>query len=179
MKVTKIGFGWVGLISLGILVASCSGSADPRSSSALSSTVSVISSVDPCTLITVQELGGWGIAVPSKPFRGLGDTGCSWDGDLRSVVLTKGSQGLDFFDKKSTTFVNYVRNMVNSRPGARIQVSHTNTECSEAMAVGTGYVMVDMSYSHPSGGGENYRYPADPCGEALAIARTIEPRLPK
>lgn len=162
-----------GLISLGFLfVAACSTPPLPTP------TVPTIEQINPCLLITEQELQRWDVTSQSEPVDMVGETGCQWEAPLRSIALVKAKDGLDFFDKKKGLFFNYEKNSVNGRPGRRFQISYTNTECSQVMAAGTGYVSVDITYKRPSQIGPDRRYPDDPCGEALAIATVIEPRLP-
>lgn len=139
----------------------------------------LLESVDPCTLIQDGELRQFDILDHSKVFNVLDDVGCQWTSQIRSVVVSRGRQGLDFFDKRATWFTDYTRNMINGRSGARIKSSPTNTECSEVLEFSTGDVMVEMFYKRPDYAGPDYQYPPDPCGEAFAIATMIEPRLPK
>ena len=173
----KLSIWRVCLAGMGVLAAaSCS--ASPPHQPSLSS-VSVIDAEDPCTLITKQELQRWDITSQRQPVNDVGEIGCQWSSPTKIVALIKGKEGLDFFDRKAAVFINYARNTVNGRSGARLQGSPTNTECSEVMAVGTGYVSVDVYFKVRQGADANGRYPGDPCGDAMAIATVIEPRLPK
>lgn len=179
MTTLKIRLRQLAVISLGLLTASsCSAPTIPSSTTPTIS-LSVIDAVNPCTLLAKQDLQKWSIALEGKPIKVLQETGCQWDSTVRTIGISKANRSLDFFDKKADAFTNYVKNTVNSRPSVQFQVSHTNTECSEAMAVGTGYVLVDVYFKTKQETEPNGSHISDPCGEAITIAKVIEPRLPK
>jgi len=169
-------------VTLAVLASGCANqdSAKGQLKSETSSTaVPSVNSVNPCALINDGELLQFDIPSHGETFNVTDEIGCSWGEAPRSIVIAKGTQGLDFFDRRASWQVKYLRNRINNRSGAIMQGSPTNTECSQVMAVGTGYVVVTMFYFRPIGAGPNYQYPPDPCSDALAIATIIEPRLPK
>ena len=172
---TKILIKLMALILLGLSVVSCSKESPPNKVESRQT----LDLVDPCKLLHKEELQEFGINSDSKPYEFIDEKGCDWDGAPKSITLSKGIQGLDFFDRRASWHIKYLRNMINNRPGALMQGSPTNTECSQVLAVGTGDVVVTMFYFRPTGADTNYQYPPDPCSDALAIATIIEPRLPK
>jgi Protein of unknown function (DUF3558) len=101
------------------------------------------------------------------------EAGCGFRGYPDSlspgISLNKSKDSVDSYVKRADTFVKFTQNKVNGRAGAQTQISDSNTECSQVIAVGTGDVRVAV-LRDKSG---------DPCGNALKLAQLVEPRLPK
>ncbi|GDY32199.1 hypothetical protein GTS_38320 [Gandjariella thermophila] len=139
-------------------------------SSANSASLRMIDTVDPCGLLKPQELQQLEVPTQSEPANASGETGCAWTSKKLFVSSTKAKDGLDYFTKHPEQYVNLAKNTVNDRPGVHFQISRSNTECTQAMAVGTGYVAIAVGYFDKQG---------DPCAQALQIAQMVEPRLPR
>jgi hypothetical protein len=164
--------GGVTVLALTSCGSELSGQPSPTTgSSASASSSGSIDAVDPCTLLRPQELQQLGLPTQSEPANGSGETGCSWISHSKfGLTLAKAKDGLDYFTKHPDQYINLATNTVNGRPGVHFQISQSNTECSQVMAVGTGYVVAGVGFFDNS---------PDPCGRALAIAQMVEPRLPK
>jgi Protein of unknown function (DUF3558) len=105
--------------------------------------------------------------------KGGGETGCDFLGAAdtldRAINLDKSKDSVESYVKRADTFVRLAQNNVNGRPGVQVQISESNTECSQVMAVGSGDVVVAVTRDKSG----------DPCGDALKLAQLVEPRLPK
>jgi len=66
---------------------------------------------------------------------------------------------------------------VNGRAGAHLGVDPNGSQC--AQLIDGGSVSLSVSVAVPSNLSNLSPPPVDPCAEALRIAQTIEPRLPK
>jgi hypothetical protein len=156
------------------LVAGCGatgvgGQADPTSTPQASSGGSgVMPSLDPCKLLTAQELQAAGVSSDPSPLNGGGEVGCQYAKDY-SIGLSKSSESIDSYKSRAATFVKFSQHDINGRPGVQVQISKTNTECSQVLGVGSGDVVVSVgAYSN-----------GDPCAEVEKLAQLVEPRLPK
>lgn len=170
--------GLVALVAATLVTTGCGspsvpGQASPTgvSTSTSTSASAVIDSVQPCTLLTPQELQQFGQPSPGTPHDAAGETGCEFGGQPFGMTLSKANDGLDYFTKHADKFVKVTKNPVNGRAGVQLLISTDGSECSQVMAVGTGYVVVGVVY--------NFGHTGDPCAKALEIAQVIEPRLPK
>jgi hypothetical protein len=156
-------------------LAACGGlvggqSSPTGASSAASSAGGSVSAVDPCKLLSPQELQQLEVPPNGDEANRSGETGCQWTGQKLFVSLTKANNSLDYFTQHADQYTDLTQDKVNDRAGVHFQISQSNTECSQAVAVGTGYVRVGLGY---------FDHSPDPCGKALQIAQMVEPRLPK
>jgi hypothetical protein len=149
------------------------GDPSPSGSATSSADSGAWAGVDPCKLLTDQELQQNGVKTDSTPLNENGETGCDFlnatDVVGRAINLTKSPQSADSYAARSSDFVSFKKNSVNSRSGFQTQIGSTNDECSQYMAVGTGVVSVAVTRDNSG----------DPCGDALKLAQLAEPRLPK
>ena len=171
----------VGLIAVsGVFLAACGGTtpgtAGPTTTSG-SSTGSgdsaALSKVDPCTLLTAQELQQYQGRTKGEPLNSSDEQGCDFLGSpdslSRGINLTKSKDSVADYVGRKDSYVKFTKNSVNGRDAAQVQISKSNTECSQIIGVGSGTVSVAVT-GDKSG---------DPCGDALQIAQVVEPRLPK
>ncbi|GDY34081.1 DUF3558 domain-containing protein [Gandjariella thermophila] len=174
MSVRHRGLSRIALCVLCVLaVTGCGGSVGGQPNPTMSSSAGAagaIDAVDPCTLLTPEELRQLDVPTQSDPANASGETGCQWTGKRLFVTLAKAHDRLDYFTKRPGQYVNLAENTVNGRQGVHFQISQSNTECSQVMAVGTGYVVAAVGF---------FDHSPDPCGKALKIAQMVEPRLPR
>ena len=178
MTVPFNGIARLGLLALALVtLAACNGTsvggqAGPTTttSGAQGSGSDVLKALDPCTLLTSQELQQFGVDPSTrKPANGSGETGCGFIKYPIGIILAKSNDSIQSFLDRSDTFVKIAKRDVNGRSGLLTQISTENTECSQEMAVGSGVVRIGLT-GDKSG---------DPCGDVLKIAQTVEPKLPK
>jgi hypothetical protein len=172
------GIARLGLLALAIVtLAACNGTqvggeAGPTTTASGSqgSGSDVLKALDPCTLLTSQELQQFGVDPSTrKPANGSGETGCGFIKYPIGIVLGKANDTVQGFLDRSDTFVKIAKRDVNGRSGVLTQISTENTDCSQVLAVGTGVVRIGLT-GDKSG---------DPCGDVLKIAQVVEPKLPK
>ena len=169
----------LGLLALTLVtLAGCTGksvdgNAGPTSSSSSTSTQGssgALTALDPCTLLTSDQLQQFGVDPGSKSAaNGSGETGCSFIKYPIGIILAKSNESVQGYLDRSDTFVKIAKRDVNGRTGVLTQISNDNTECSQVLAVGSGDVRVGLT-GDKSG---------DPCGNVLKIAQVVEPKLPK
>lgn len=159
-------------------VAACSGTAiggqggpTTSASSSSSSGDAALSALDPCTLLTSQELQQYNVATKGDKNTTSDEVGCDYVGNYPapSLSISKSKDSVQSYVQRSDTFVKLVQNTVNGRAGVQTRISSSNDECSQVMAVGSGDVRIGLT-GDKSG---------DPCGDVLKIAQVVEPRLPK
>jgi hypothetical protein len=161
----------------GVLVlatAACGGSVQGQpnvtsTQSAASPAGGVLAAVDPCKLLMPQELQQLGLPAQGQPADTSGETGCSYTKYPLAITMAKANNGLSYFTEHPDHYTDLGQNSVNSRPGVHFRVSQSTGDCSQAMSVGAGYVVVGVVSN--AGG--------DACGKALQIAQMVEPRLAK
>jgi hypothetical protein len=135
------------------------------------------SRVDMCAVLTDAELTGLGIrSATRKPNSKLGLVGCFWLGIPFTLDLERDSANIASYQARQhdPAFTNFTRNTVNGRAGVRASIARDGSDCIQFFDGGSVSLSVLVS--------EAGRYagpPLDWCGEAIRIARMIEPRLPK
>ncbi len=151
-----------------LLAAGCGAGSSPA--------VSDSRQVDMCTILPDAELSQLGIRPSTRtPVDRAGSVGCEWTAASFTVSLERDSQPLaSYRARPRPAFINYTDNMVNGRRGARFKVDRGGTDCEQLMDGGPVSLVVSVA---PAVTG-NAR-PVDSCAEALRIAESIEPRLPK
>jgi hypothetical protein len=175
------GVSGLGLVLLAVVTLSaCNGQQTPgqaeptgASSSPNAGSGAALDKLDPCTLLTTDQLKQYNVETQGTPNNSSDETGCAFigypDSASRSINLGKSKDSVDSFVERSDSFVKLTKNTVNGRNGVQTQISTSNTECSQVIAVGSGTVRVAVT-NDKSG---------DPCGDALKIAQVVEPKLPK
>lgn len=146
----------------------------PSPPGAVDPATSALAAVDPCTLLTDAEIGALGFRPDLwEPNDTLGLVGCSYFGPplgtLGSLSVNKEPEDtIADYAVRGETFAGFRRNEVNGRPGAQLQSSDDNTDCTQLVDAGSGTVQVTWGI----------REPGDPCAEALRVMQMIEPELP-
>jgi hypothetical protein len=174
------GVSGLGLVLLAaVLLSGCNGQqtqgqAEPTgTSSSGGGSSAALDKLDACTLLTADQLQQYGVETKGKPQNNSSENGCAFiatpDSSATSINLSKSKDSVDSYVQRSDTFVKLAKNSVNGRNGVQTQISTSNTECSQVMAVGSGTVRAGV-INDKSG---------DPCGDALKIAQVVEPKLPK
>ncbi|MEV6607484.1 MULTISPECIES: DUF3558 family protein [unclassified Kutzneria] len=175
------GVSGLGIVLLAVVsLSACNGQptqgqAEPTgaSSSQGAGSSAALDKVDPCTLLTTDQLKQYNVETQGAPNNTSDETGCAYlgypDSLTRGINVGKSKDSVDSFAERADTFVKFTKNSVNGRKGAQTQISTSNTECSQVMAVGSGTVRVGV-INDKSG---------DPCGDVLKIAQVVEPKLPK
>jgi hypothetical protein len=148
---------------------------DPSPSGTPSSTgdSAAFAKLDPCKLLTPDELQQNGVVTQSTPLNEAGETGCDFanatDVAGRAISLVKSPASMDSFTSRPGDFLFFKQNSVNGRPGFQVSASDRNSECSQFLAVGSGLVSIGVTRDKSG----------DPCGDATKLAQLAEPRLPK
>lgn len=130
-----------------------------------------------CTILSDAELSQLGITPTTRtPVDREGSVGCEWTGKAFLLGLERDGQTLASYRARprGPAFISYAENTVNGRPGARFSVERDGTDCEQLMDGGSVSLVVSVTPAVTRTGP-----PVDSCAEALRIAQTIEPRLPK
>jgi hypothetical protein len=133
--------------------------------------------VDMCTILTDPELTALGARLESRTsFNKGGVVGCRWQGTSFTLSLERDNATLAGYQvhRQDPKFFNFMDNTVNGRPGAHFGVDPRGSQC--AQLIDGGSVSLSVSVAVPANASPP---PADPCAEALRIAQTVEPRLPR
>lgn len=172
-------FGLGSVLLAAVLLTACGGQPTPgqagptTSSSGISGSSAALDKVDPCTLLTTDQLQQYKVETQGTPQNTSDETGCAFLGSpdplSTGINLTKSKDSVDSYAQRADTFTKFSKNSVNGRSAAQTQISSANTECSQIMAVGSGTVRVGV-INDKSG---------DPCADALKIAQVVESKLPK
>ncbi|MCP2259082.1 Protein of unknown function (DUF3558) [Streptoalloteichus tenebrarius] len=142
----------------------------PRSSGDL------IDGVDPCKLLSADQLQKAGLGGQGKPVDGALETGCEYSNqDFAARVYKNKTKNLAEYEKAQHAFDEFEPNQVNGHPGARVVArgSKGNGGCTQVLDLGKGSVAVEIGYNYGKYQGK------DPCADAMAIAKLVEPNLPK
>lgn len=130
-----------------------------------------------CTILTDSELAGLGIKLSSRKQENLlGEVGCGWTGQPFTLDLARGKDTVAQYRarRNDPAFTSFADNTVNGRAGARLSVESDRRDCTQLIDGGPVGLVVSVAQS-----GLYTGPPIDPCAEAMRIAKTIEPRLPK
>jgi hypothetical protein len=169
------------LVVLVAVVAGC-GSEEPNEpndsgesdGSAASSTLPPERVVDPCTVLTDEQLRELGVRPESRrEVSELDARGCGWLGDPFGFTLTTNPDTVAEYRNRrnSPIFKSFRDNEVTGRPG--VQFSTISDQCAQVLTAGSGGLVVNVSDS--SGVSD----PVDECAQALRIMTMIEPKLPE
>jgi hypothetical protein len=133
--------------------------------------------VDMCTILSDPELTALGVQPGTRTsFNKGGVVGCRWKGHSFTLSMERDNSTLAGYQahRQDPKFINFMDNTVNGRAGAHFGVDPKGLQC--AQLIDGGSVSLSVSVAVPANAGPP---PVDPCTEALRIAQTIEPRLPK
>ncbi|KAA5828455.1 DUF3558 domain-containing protein [Saccharopolyspora hirsuta] len=130
--------------------------------------------VDPCTVLTPEELSSLGFEGPGQKQEGISsEPGCAFDSLEFGITISKNEEKSVEEYGKQDSWAKFDQTQVDGRPAAT-GVSKNATQadvCTALVDAGGGVVLVDVSLLRAK--------EMDECGEALKIAEKIAPRLPK
>ena len=176
---------WVKALALVVLVAVVAGCGskepnepnEPNESgeSAASSAPSPQQVVDPCTVLSDEQLRQLGVRPESRrEVSELDARGCGWDGDPFGFNLTTDPDTVAEYRNRrnSPIFKSFRDNKVNGREGVQF-ITRGDQQCAQALTAGSGGLVVNVSDS------SGISDPVDECAQALRIMTMIEPKLPE
>ncbi|WP_229680381.1 DUF3558 family protein [Saccharopolyspora thermophila] len=164
--------------AVGMTSAACSGGQGNETPPTQQVPKDVLTSFDPCTVLSSQEIQSFGASPEGKPSDlGLGEVGCDFDGDEFDFGVLKASNHDEaYWQGQRTQFDEFTPNQVGGHQGfVGIELSGKGQGvCTQVMYVGKGSVIVDINY-------RSDKIPSDEatCAKAMEIARLVEPKLPK
>ncbi|MCP2259083.1 Protein of unknown function (DUF3558) [Streptoalloteichus tenebrarius] len=174
-----------GLVGVTVLfLAACGGGSIPGQATTPEGSASAsdtsprggIDKVDPCKLLSASQLSTFGLQTTGKPDKLVSEPYCEYDGDPFSIrVITSPNRNLEKFKSAGQTYDRFEPNQVNGRPGAKIIVAGDTGHggCVQLMDAGQGSARIQVNYKFGKYEGK------DPCADAMAIAKLVEPNLPK
>ncbi|WP_170210256.1 DUF3558 family protein [Saccharopolyspora antimicrobica] len=180
MRTTRLAVAVVGT-AVGLLLAGCStggaggGSVEPTTAP---EPENVLASVDPCTVLSPDELQQLGVTEPGEPVdQGIGEVGCDFDADGFAFAIYKGeTDSIDYWHGQRDKFAIFEENKVGSRNGIK-QVTKGavgQSLCSQVIEVGSGSVSVQFGYD-----ADKKQSDEATCAKAMEVAEVVEPKLPK
>nr|WP_207630988.1 DUF3558 domain-containing protein [Actinopolyspora sp. BKK1] len=143
--------------------------------SAAKSSEEVLAGVDPCGMLSDEELKSFGLELPGETKSPLPWTpGCYYDGDTVSVSFNKNKRQTVDSAAKKDTWAKFERAEVNGRAGATaVTEGATQAETCDAMFdAGQGMIQIRAQEISRS---DNL----DECAKALEIAKKVEPNVPE
>lgn len=187
--IPRASIGAAGLVSIAILLAGCGGTAPGTPTAARSaepatqspsepseptvttseSSGSGLTELDPCTLVSPDQLAGLGFTRPGEAQTALEAEMCTWAGSGRSVsVALDPSNSVDELNTGSATSVEEIT--VGSHDGRRV------LETS-----GPGFCSIDIAVTESSSAtvtGIDFDGTQLACDTAMQVATIVEPKLP-
>lgn len=161
---------------MGLLLAGCSGG--EISSAPVPASTNVLADVDPCALLSAEELQSYGVAGPGEPVdQGIGEQGCDYFGDAFQFAIYKGEDdSLSYWEGQRDKFGVFEGNQVGSRSGIKQITKGAIGQriCNQVIEVGSGSVTVQVGYKAGRAADDE-----EACTKAMEIANVIEPKLPK
>ncbi|WP_245695559.1 DUF3558 domain-containing protein [Actinopolyspora saharensis] len=135
----------------------------------------VLAGVDPCGMLSDEELKSFGLELPGEamstvPWR----PGCDYSGDPFGVMFVKNKRQTADSAAKKDTWAKFERAEVNGRAGATA-VTEGATQagtCDAMFDAGQGMIQIrahDVARSDSR----------DECAKALEIAKKVEPNVPE
>lgn len=133
-----------------------------------------LAKIDPCTLLTPEELESFGFEGPGEPETGsTGEPACSFTGQpFGATFFKKQDMTVEKYGQQDT-WAKFDRLEVDGRPAAStIAKGSTQSRiCSVMFDAGGGVIDLTLQEFRDKG--------LDECGEALKVAEKIAPRMPK
>lgn len=157
-----------------VVLAGCGGAANEAPPP--SPPPNVLAGLDPCALLSGQELASFGFAEPGEFIdQGVGEQGCEFDSEAFMLSLYKSEEGnRAYWDERRDNFSVFEPNQVGDRQGLKL-VTHGAVGlgiCHQTVFAGPGSVSVQVT-----SGGESPEG-VDACAKAMEIAEVVESRLP-
>ncbi|WP_029535281.1 DUF3558 family protein [Saccharopolyspora spinosa] len=156
-----------------LAAAGCGGGSPKDVSPGSMETDQGLAKVDPCTLLTPDELKSFGFEGPGQPETGItAEPGCSFRGKPFTATFYKNQEKTVESYSKQDNWAKFDRAEVDGRPAASaIDKSATQARiCSGLFNAGGGVIIIDVSEFRDQG--------LDECAEGLKIAEAIAPRMP-
>ncbi|MER6991458.1 DUF3558 domain-containing protein [Saccharopolyspora hirsuta] len=134
-----------------------------------------LAAVDPCTLLTPEELQSFGFEAPGEPDTGISsEPGCRFNGrPFRATFSKNQEKTVDSYGRQKDTWAKYDRLEIDGRPAASA-IAEGSTQarlCSALFDAGGGVIIITVSEFRDQG--------LDECAEGVKIAEAIAPRMPK
>ncbi|GGI97491.1 hypothetical protein GCM10011581_38360 [Saccharopolyspora subtropica] len=133
-----------------------------------------LAEIDPCTLLKPEELTSLGFETSGEPDTGItSEPGCRFNGRPFRATFSKNQEKSVESYGRQDNWAKFDRVEVDGRPAASaIDKSATQARiCSALFDAGGGVIIIDVSEFRDQG--------LDECAEALRIAETIAPRMPR
>lgn len=155
-------------------LAGCGTGGGTTNDSTASPQSSGLAQVDPCTVLTPDELSSLGFDGPGEPENTIpSEPGCAFDSLEYGITVSKNQEKSVEEYGQQDSWATFDKTQVDGRPAAT-GVSKNATQadaCTALVDAGGGVVLVDVSLLRAKD--------LDECGEALKIAGMIAPRLPR
>ncbi|MEV6230671.1 DUF3558 domain-containing protein [Saccharopolyspora shandongensis] len=160
-----------GAVLLG--VAGCGGGGDTTKDPAPTQQNQGLGQVDPCAVLTQEELNSLGFEGPGQKTGTSSEPGCAFDSMQFGITVSKNEEKTVEAYGKQDSFAKFDRLQIDGRPAASaISKNATQADaCTAMFDAGGGVILVDVSLLRAK--------ELDECGEALKIAEAIAPRMPK
>ncbi|MER7014360.1 DUF3558 domain-containing protein [Saccharopolyspora sp. NPDC000359] len=165
----------------GVMLAGCGtpGGGDQGQPTSDGSGSNPLASFDPCTALTPEEIRSFGGDPNGEPASGSSkEEGCDYEGEKFMFGVLKGMDSDEaYWERRKNSFDVFTPNQVGSHKGfTGIALSGKGQGvCRQMMYVGSGSVIVDVTYSSntiPSSDEET-------CAQATEIAQVVEKKLPQ
>nr|WP_246331260.1 DUF3558 domain-containing protein [Saccharopolyspora hordei] len=133
-----------------------------------------LAQLDPCGILTEDELGAFGLEGPGSPEKGISsEPGCYYNGERTAVIVYKNQEKTVEAYGQQDNWAKFDELTVDGRAAASaIDKSATQARiCSTLFNAGGGSIIVDVSESRDQG--------LDECAESQKIAEAIAPRMPR
>ncbi|MEV5535521.1 DUF3558 domain-containing protein [Saccharopolyspora shandongensis] len=156
-----------------LAIAACGGPA-PDDSPDPTEKPQGLAEIDPCALLTPDELKSFGFEESGEPDSGTSsEPGCRFNGRPFRATFSKNQEKTVESYGKQDNWAKFDRAEVDGRPAASaIDKSATQARiCSALFNAGGGVIIIDVSEFRDQG--------LDECAEGLKIAEAIAPRMPR
>ncbi|QIZ36289.1 DUF3558 family protein [Saccharopolyspora sp. ASAGF58] len=133
-----------------------------------------LAAVDPCTLLTPDELKSFGFNSPGEPETTISsEPGCSFSGRPLTVTFYKNQEKTVEAYSHQKNWSKFDRLQIDGRAAASATSESGKAAriCSAMFDAGGGVILVDVSEFLDQG--------LDECAEAVKVAQVIAPRMPR
>ncbi|WP_190817987.1 DUF3558 domain-containing protein [Saccharopolyspora pogona] len=155
-----------------LVIAGCGGPAAKREPADTQS--QGLASVDPCTLLTPDELKSFGFEGPGEPDTTISsEPGCSFRGEPLTVTFYKNQEKTVEAYSHKENWSKFDRLQIDGRAAASATSESGKAAriCTAMFDAGGGVILVDVSEFLDQG--------LDECAEARKVAQVIAPRMPR
>ncbi|QIZ36295.1 DUF3558 family protein [Saccharopolyspora sp. ASAGF58] len=155
-----------------LMIAGCGGPAAKREPA--DTQPQGLASVDPCTLLTPDELKSFGFKGPGEPETTISsEPGCSFSGRPLGATFYKYQEKTVEAYSHKENWSKFDRLQIDGRAAASAtsESGQAARICSAMFDAGGGVIVIDVSEVMDQG--------LDECAEALKVAQVIAPRMPR